>query len=417
MPAQGTQISIRLTPGQNLLIHRILNVFETGAVEGRYDAISIYHDGPGHIRQITYGAKQTTEYGKLAKLVQMYVADGGSFAAALAPYVAQIGKTPLTDDATFKDLLQRAGRTDPMMGQTQDKFFDQAYFLPALAWADKQGFTKALSLLVIFDSFIHSGSILPLLRNKFPERPPSAGGREEVWVRQYTEVRHQWLSTHSNPDVRPSAYRTRDLLREIEAGNWDLGHLPFMANGTAVTVNLPVIPAADPVWSEIQPLMDTAPQPPQTATLPSAAALAQSILDSDRIGLATGHSEGPTDDATARQNIVDTSQGRAAHRSVYGTAPGGTVPLAIPMLSGLLALSQTWRVEVSEFCGGSHSPNSRHYAGVAFDIWQIDGLRVGASHPAQAAVRQKCLALGATEVLGPGDKGHDTHIHAAWPRP
>jgi hypothetical protein len=29
----------------------------------------------------------------------------------------------------------------------------------------------------------------------------------------------------------------------------------------------------------------------------------------------------------------------------------------------------------------------------------------------------RCRALGATEVLGPGDQGHDDHIHAAWPRP
>jgi hypothetical protein len=28
---------------------------------------------------------------------------------------------------------------------------------------------------------------------------------------------------------------------------------------------------------------------------------------------------------------------------------------------------------------------------------------------------QRCHALGATQVLGPGDPGHATHVHCAWP--
>jgi hypothetical protein len=50
----------------------------------------------------------------------------------------------------------------------------------------------------------------------------------------YVEVRHNWLTRHSNPDVRPSAYRTRDLLREIKRGNWDFRYMPTLANGTPV---------------------------------------------------------------------------------------------------------------------------------------------------------------------------------------
>ena len=45
------------------------------------------------------------------------------------------------------------------MRQTQDAFFDKVYFQPAKAWADAHGFTLPLSMLVIFDSFIHSGQI------------------------------------------------------------------------------------------------------------------------------------------------------------------------------------------------------------------------------------------------------------------
>jgi chitosanase len=219
---------------QRLVCERVVNVFETGSIKGKYGAISVYNDGPHRVRQITYGRSQTTEYGNLARLVDMYVKAGGTHAAELAPYVQLIGATPLVDNDAFKALLRRAGESDPVMWATQDRFFDLAYFQPALKWATDNGFVLPLSMLVIYDSFIHSGGILPFLRSRFAELTPKKGGDEKAWIRAYVEVRDRWLTTHSNPDLRPSAYRTRDLLREIKGGNWDLAHLPILANGVRV---------------------------------------------------------------------------------------------------------------------------------------------------------------------------------------
>jgi hypothetical protein len=49
--------------------------------------------------------------------------------------------------------------------------------------------------------------------------------------------------------VRASAYRTKDLLREVNRGNWDLSTRPILANGTPVDdsnpapkVSVPAIP-------------------------------------------------------------------------------------------------------------------------------------------------------------------------------
>ena len=64
---------------------------------------------------------------------------------------------------------------------------------------------------------------------------PSEGGNEKKWIHDYVEVRHNWLRTHSNPVLRPTIYRTRDLMREINRDNWDLSKLPISANGTPVT--------------------------------------------------------------------------------------------------------------------------------------------------------------------------------------
>lgn len=219
---------------QKRVIERVINAFETGSADGNYAAISIFNDGPGGIRQITYGRSQTTEYGNLRELVQNYASAGGTFSAALKPFAARIGTTPLTNDAAFKDLLRKAGQLDPVMKRVQDAFFDSRYFRPAAAWADQQGFRLPLSMLVIYDSYIHSGSIRQSIRAMFPEVPPSGGGDEKAWVAAYVNARHKYLANNPNPQVHPTVYRTLCFKEQIQKGNWSLDILPINANGIPV---------------------------------------------------------------------------------------------------------------------------------------------------------------------------------------
>lgn len=423
------------TPSQRAICERVVNVFETGTVRGRYGAISIYADGPHRIRQITYGRSQTTEYGNLRTLIDRYVAAGGIYSDSLRPFVPLIGRTALVDNATFKDLLRRAGDEDPVMERMQDAFFSDTYFDPAMHWAGRNGFTHALSALVIYDSFIHSGGIFDFLRARFPELTPARGGQEQAWIKRYAEVRHAWLSNHEQPDIRASAYRTRDLLREIARGNWDLAQMPIVANGTPVDDGGigHGASAAAPAGADDVPYLGDGPSGSADApwceggsdgeghlaagVSSVASSLAQQILADRRISLATTHVSRRLDQATAQQNIVDTAAGRQAQRSAYDGAPGGTVSLDVGMLAGVLALAQEFTLSVSEFCGGAHSPNSRHYTGVTADINVINGERVRPGHPDVPTFMMRCRALGATEVLGPGFPGHDNHVHAAWPRP
>ena len=228
---------MQLSKAQKRLIQRVVNVFETGSPAGDYAIISIYKDGPHNIRQITYGRSQTTEYGNLRQLVERYVEAGGLFSQELRPYAARVGSTSLTDDANFKNLLRRAGKEDPIMKRTQDSFFDSVYYRPALKWADRHGFMLPLSALVIYDSFIHSGSIIWVIRNMFSESPPSAGGSEKVWTKAYVNARHKWLGSHPRPPVRVTIYRTQCFKNEIQRRNWDLSQLPINANGVNVFPN------------------------------------------------------------------------------------------------------------------------------------------------------------------------------------
>jgi len=425
--AMARATGIHLTASQRLVCDRIINVFETDVIEGNYADVTILHDGPGKIRQITYGAKQTTEYYNLRQLIQMYVDAGGIYSAALAPYVPKIKVIPLVDDQQFIKLLKDAGGKDQVMRQTQDAFFDKIYFQPAQAWAEANGFTLPLSMLVIFDSFIHSGQIRNDIRDDFPERVPSSGGDERTWISQYVDARENWLANHPNHELHATVYRTQCFRREIQRDNWDLAKLPINAHGRLVD-DQPIshgggaAPHAVHVERSYEEAalgddhVGIAARPRAAAALPTLAEIAAAILANPRITLATAHTETPLDDATPKQNIADTAAGGPAHRSKIGTAPGGTVVLDRRMLQGLLKLSETFTLSVSEFCGGQHSANSRHYAGLGFDTTTINGQRVSESHPDVDAFKAQCEQLGATEVLGPGDPHHDSHVHAAWPR-
>jgi peptidoglycan hydrolase-like protein with peptidoglycan-binding domain len=164
--------------------------------------------------------------------------------------------------------------------------------------------------------------------------------------------------------------------------------------------------------------MPSYPPPRKMPSSASRAQLASQILDSTRLELwpfspTNGSS---TDGADAFSNITDTAQGRAAKRSNYGNAPSGSVYLDTRLLNGVLSLSKTYGVVITSIAGGSHSVNSRHYAGIACDIGAINDIGVSSSNPYVVGFMQKCRALGATEVLGPGSAGHDRHVHLAWPR-
>ena len=117
-----------ITTQQKKKITQVINVFETGTINGKYDTIFIYADGPiiggSRIKQISHGRSQTTEYGVLKILVQQYIANNGIYANDMKPYVAKIGKQPsLSTDAIFKNTLKNAGKLDPIMRNTQDSFF------------------------------------------------------------------------------------------------------------------------------------------------------------------------------------------------------------------------------------------------------------------------------------------------------
>jgi len=225
---------MNLTEKQKRICIQVVNVFETSSIQGDYGNITVYPDGPNKMRQVTFGRSQTTEYGNLEELVEMYVDSGGIYSAQLKPYLPKIGVTPLADDKIFQQYLKDAGKNDPLMKQVQDEFFDKRYFKPAMAFMDQNGFTLPLSALVIYDSQVHSGGILSFLRKRFPAKTPVNGGDEKTWIIQYVDTRRDWMANHSDTLLRKTVYRMDCFKREIVRNNWDLSIVPINANGMNV---------------------------------------------------------------------------------------------------------------------------------------------------------------------------------------
>lgn len=238
--------TITLSERQEDLISRWLSATETGDPDGDYGNVSVLSDNPHGGRQITYGFHQTTEAGgNLKKLLQGYLSRPGTVVSAadeaLIRDFIKAKQYQHVSNMTFRNMLNRLG-DDPEMHEAQEEFFLEHYMQPAVAWAEKNGFTDALSMLVIYDSFIQSGGILWFLRRRFSASPPAnPGGNERDWIRSYVDTRHQWLKywgdgkSGKSKLLRTSSYRTKALLFELQRGNWDLDQTPMYVNGVKVT--------------------------------------------------------------------------------------------------------------------------------------------------------------------------------------
>ena len=235
-PVMEGQASV--TPLQKRKIEQVINAFETGSAQGNYSSLAKHHDylDPAtnkRIQQITFGRSQTTEFGHLRSLLLDYVNRQGIHAAAFQPFLHQIGRKPsLATDDVFCDLLKRSGN-DPVMKQCQDDLFDAKYYQPAFSWFLENGFRLPLSMLVIYDSYIHSGSILKFLRRRFITVVPASGGDEKEWISEYVRVRHQWLLNHSDALLRKTVYRTNCFMDQLQLENWDLSQT-IRANGNNI---------------------------------------------------------------------------------------------------------------------------------------------------------------------------------------
>jgi|GEM_PF-3356747 len=233
---------IAYTSEQKRAIDSVLSIFETGRLPSAasYSTCTVLKDGAG----ISYGKHQCTDRaGSLDLVCKRYIELGGAESAKLSAFLPQLSSNESAKvnpagpfPGWLKDLitlLKKIG-SEPVMQQAQDEVFDRVYFEPAVLRANDFGLLTALSLLVLYDTCIHSGPARVMAHaSQLLPATPSKGGDEKIWVREYVSERRAWLSRSSNELVRKTVYRPNALLKLIEQGNWDL-RMPFTCCGKTV---------------------------------------------------------------------------------------------------------------------------------------------------------------------------------------
>ncbi len=210
----------------------IVNVFETGRVQGDYARVTLLAGDPGHL---TYGRSQTTlAGGNLHLLIQAYCdAPKASCAPMLKCYLDRLAAIDLSldYDQAFRAALKEAGG-DPVMERTQDWYFDRAYWAPAARAAGVFGLSTALGAAIVYDSHVHgSWSTLRDRTSRAHGSPTQAG--EKPWIAAYVAERRNWLATHSNALLRRTVYRMDAFEALIKAGNWPLD-IPLQVCGVSI---------------------------------------------------------------------------------------------------------------------------------------------------------------------------------------
>ena len=223
-----------LTNTQKNTAQSILNLFETSEVLGDYGKVTLIPGDTGHL---SFGRSQTTlGSGNLFKLLQRYCANGGArFGARLAAYLPRFESRDIALDRDIKlHNLLRASADDPVMRDTQDSFFDEFYWQPAVRAAEREGITCALGAALVYDGHVHgSWKMIRDRTNVQAGNVASAGERH--WLQAYVRNRHNWLATHPRADLRATVYRMDTFQRIIDQGYWGL-ELPLVVRGKEISL-------------------------------------------------------------------------------------------------------------------------------------------------------------------------------------
>jgi chitosanase len=217
---------------QKLTAQAVVNIFETGRVQGDYGRVAVLPDDPGHL---TYGRSQTTlASGNLALLLHAYCSAKGRLSEKLAPYLPAFDRRDLRLDRNekVKALLREAGG-DPVMQRVQDEFFDRVFWQPALLSARSLGIGLPLGVNVVYDSWIHGSFRRMVERTRQRHGEVSLMG-ERGWVEAYVSVRRDWLAGHSNSLLRRTVYRMHTFGELIAQDRWDLS-LPLTVRGVLIS--------------------------------------------------------------------------------------------------------------------------------------------------------------------------------------
>jgi hypothetical protein len=218
-----------LTPDEKGAVRCIISTFENGTPKLKYGSVARHKDGPGGIRQLTYGWCQFTDGSdSLDEVLRRYMEYtlAGVEAHNAADFTIVKNRLPRfvsgrkadilanANDTVLHESLERLG-ADVYMRRAQHEVFDEGYLNKALRICAASDFLSPLSVAVVCDSLVQGS--FALIRDQIDSK---LGERE--WITNYLTKRTNWLRHHPKTILKGTRCRPESLLRLAATGNWEL---------------------------------------------------------------------------------------------------------------------------------------------------------------------------------------------------
>lgn len=212
----------------------ILCIFETSSKLPKYSTVATLRDGPGGVKQITWGYHQGTDASntvdeileEFVKIVRekSYTYGPAIDMAILRDWVLDILPKFRSNNPTVMQRLANDNKVKVQLGvigalpegqEAQRTVFRRKYMMPAIAAVEGSGWVDPISLVTVLDGMTH-GSWARLRDLTSPQLKV-----ERNWIKAYLLRRNKWLRNAHEP-LPATACRSEALLKLMAEGNYNL---------------------------------------------------------------------------------------------------------------------------------------------------------------------------------------------------
>jgi chitosanase len=232
-----------LTGLQKHRAEQLINLFENGSTESRYDYVESLDDGRG----ITAGKVGfTTATGDLLAVVDEYTRrKPENNLMKFLPRLKELAEEE-SDSVEglngFTKAWEIAAR-DAVFRKVQDDITDRVYYQPAMRYVHTLELQTALAQAVIYDTIVQHGdgddpdslSAIVERTNQVARGTPAEGVEERIWLENFLKLRREDLAHAHNEDTRAewseSVGRCDVFSMLAKQGNYNLSGVIMMDAG------------------------------------------------------------------------------------------------------------------------------------------------------------------------------------------
>jgi chitosanase len=207
---EASDSSGSLTDLQKHRAEQLINLFENGSTDSRYDYVELLHDGRG----ITAGKVGfTTATGDLLTVVEAYTRRKPN--NSLMKFLPRLKELAEEESDSVEGLngftkAWEIAARDTVFRKVQDDITDRVYYQPAMRYVHTLGLQTALAHAAIYDTIIqHGGGEDPDSLSAIAERTnqamggtPATGVDEKIWLENFLKLRRENLAHAHNEDTR-----------------------------------------------------------------------------------------------------------------------------------------------------------------------------------------------------------------------